>query len=414
MNTNEHRWRRSNGRRYLRLSAFICGSLFLAGCGPREIRNDTLVAASNGTLTVWSSYPGKLEARRVEIILSRFNGSATIVELAPEGLAVAKGDLLVRFDSSQVERDLLKLERDYTTAASDLERMEKAELPLEVRDLEAQLLEAQGNYESERQYLEDSRQLVEEELVSPQELEQQKLKVEELRAKQEKLATQLDLTRRYLHPSALAGARAALATAEQEMKLARTQLSNCTVVAPAPGVVVYRPLHVGGEFRTARVGDSIFKNQPFMILPDMSELVVEGQIPEAELARVEVGREVLITPLSYPDLRLHGKVEAVGSMASMLVDRPAWQRYFRILIGLSDNDPRLRSGMSVMTQILSYQRENTLLIPRAAVRRDDRGAYAWVDNRGRRERRDVVLGWADLRHYEVIEGLQAGDQVVVP
>lgn len=392
----------------------LAGLMLATGCGTRVENGERLVAASNGTLTVWSSYPGKLEARRVENILSRFNGSATIVELATEGTQVNTGDLLVRFDSSTVERDLLNVERSCATAAADLERMEKAELPLELRDLEAQLLEAQGNYESEFRYLEDSRQLVEEELVSPQELEQQKLKVEELNAKKEKLTIQLDLTKRYLHPNALARARATLAAAELELKMIRTQFSNCTVVAPAPGVVVYRPLHVGGEYRTARVGDGIFKNQPFMILPDMRELVVECQIPEAELARVEIGREVTITPLSYPDLRLHGQVESVGSMASAVADRPAWQRYFRVLIGLKDNDTRLRSGMSVMTQILSCQREQALLIPRLAVRREGDAVYVWVDEKGRRERRPVVLGWANLYHYEVIEGLAPGDLVVVP
>ncbi len=388
--------------------------LLSSGCGQRDETAGSLAVVSNGTLKVWSTYQGKLEARKVEIILSRFNGSATIVDLAPEGSAITTGDLLVRFDSSQVERDLLKLERDHALAASDLERMDKAELPLELRELESQLLEAQGDYESERQYLEDSRQLVVEDLVSPQELELQRQKVDELKAKMDKLSIQLDLTRRYLHPSALARARATLASAEQELRLARTQFSNCTVVAPSDGVVVYRSLNVGGEFRTARVGDTIFKNQPFMILPDMRELVVECQIPEAELARVAVDRDVIITPLSYPDLRLHGRVETVGSMASAVADRPGWQRYFRVVSGLQDNDERMRSGMSVMAQILTYENQNALLVPRAAVQREDEQMFCLVAQGGARERRRVTLGWADLRHYEVLEGLKAGDQVVVP
>jgi hypothetical protein len=83
-------------------------------------------------------------------------------------------------------------------------------------------------------------------------------------------------------------------------------------------------------------------------------------------------------------------------MASAVADRPAWQRYFRVLIGLKDNDTRLRSGMSVMTQILSCQREQALLIPRLAVRREGDAVYVWVDQKGRRERRPVVLGWANL------------------
>ncbi len=96
----------------LRLAAFLCGFLLSSGCGRPADPESAPIVVSQGTLSVWSSYQGKLEARKVEIILSRFNGSATIVDLAPEGSQVSAGDMLVRFDSSQVERDLLKLERD--------------------------------------------------------------------------------------------------------------------------------------------------------------------------------------------------------------------------------------------------------------------------------------------------------------
>lgn len=370
--------------------------------------------AVTGPIQVWSVYPGKLEARRVDVIMSKFNGSATIVDLAPEGQAVKQGDLLVRFDSSQVERDLLKLQRDFALARTDLERLQNAELPLELRDLEAQMLEAQAEHESERQYLEDSRDLLREELVSEQEIAQQKLKVEQLQAKRDKLETQLKLTREYLHPSALEKARATLASAEQEMLLARKQLENCTVTAPSDGVVVYRPLSVGGEYRTARVGDSLFKNQPFMILPDMRDLIVDCQVPEAELARVSLGAEVTITPLSFPELKLRGRVESIGSMATMMMDRPGWQRYFRAVIGLQDADPRLRSGMSVQAQVMSYQNANALLIPRSAVRMKDDAPYC-LRLRGRDQvPQPLKLGWADLRNFEVLSGLEAGDTVLLP
>ena len=375
---------------------FSMGALLLAilcGCsGPTG--EESAHALATGPLEVWTVYPGKLEARRVEIIMSKFNGSATIVELAPEGIPVHEGDLLVKFDSSQVERDLLKLRRDAQLARSDLERLEKAELPLELRDLEAQRLEARMSYEAERQYLEDSKGLLAEELVSEQEIEQQKLKVDQLRAQLDKLDQKIALTRDYLHPAALERARATLATAEQELALAERQLANCTVLAPADGVVVYRPLHVGGEFRTARVGDSIFKNQPFMIIPDMNDLIVELQIPEAELSRVEVGRAVRVTPLSYPGLVLRGRVETVGSMATTMMDRPGWQRYFRAMIGLLDTDPRLRSGMSVQAEV---HMEN---------------GRAWVRRAGETKPREIKIGWGDIRNFEVLEGLAPGDVVL--
>ncbi len=391
---------------------FLLAALLLASCSraPAPGAAHTIEA---GPLAVWSVYPGKLESRRVEIIMSKFQGTATIVELAPEGQPVRAGDLLVRFDSSQVERDLLKLQRDYQLARSDLERLEKAEQPLELRDLEAQRLEAQTAYEAERRYLEDSRALLAEELVSEQEIAQQQLKVEQLRATLDKLDQRIALTRDFLHPAALERARATLATAEQELALAKRQLENCVVHAPADGVVVYRPLHVGGEFRTVRVGDTIFRNQPFMILPDMSDLVIDILIPEAELARVEPGREAVVTPLSFPDLKLRGRVETVGSMATAAIERPGWQRYFRTIIGLLETDPRLRSGMSVQAEILSYAAEQAVLLPRAYVRMEAGEPTVRLAAAPQKPHR-VKLGWADLRHFEALEGLRPGDTVVQP
>ncbi|MCO5069458.1 MAG: efflux RND transporter periplasmic adaptor subunit [Kiritimatiellae bacterium] len=381
----------------------------LAACS-RSGENASTHTIATGPMQVWTVYPGKLEARRVEVIMSKFNGSATIVELAPEGAPVKAGDLLVKFDSSQVERDLLKLQRDFQLASSDLERIEKAELPLELRDLEAQRIEAQMTFEAEKQYLEDSRALLAEDLVSEQELEQQKLKVDQLKAQLEKLDQKIALTKDFLHPSALERARATLSSAEQELKLAKAQLANCTVLAPADGVVVYRPLHVGGEFRTVRVGDSIYKNQPFLIIPDMRDLIIEVQIPEAELARVEIGRSVRVTPLSYPDLALSGTVETVGSMATIVADRPGWQRYFRAVIGLKDADPRLRSGMSVEAEILSYSADNALLIPRSFVHMNGNEPTARIAGPPARTQ-PLKLGWADVQNFEVLDGLKPGDVV---
>ncbi|MCS6771952.1 MAG: efflux RND transporter periplasmic adaptor subunit [Kiritimatiellae bacterium] len=399
----------------IRLAALLAAALAAAGpvgCGRAPEPVETC-AVQTGPIRVWTTYTGKLEARRVEIILSKFQGSATIVELAPEGARVQPGDLLVRFDSSQVERDLLKLQRDYEVARTELERLEKAEQPLELRELEAQRLEALAQYETERRFLEDSRSLLAEGLVSEQEIEQQSLKVDQLRAALDKLDQRIALTKEYLHPAALAKARATLAAAEQELALARQQLESCRVVAPAEGIIVYRPLHIGGEYRTVRVGDSLYRNQPFMSIPDMRDLVVELLVPEAELSRVQVGAEAVVSPIAYPDLRLRGQVETVGSMAVSAIERPGFQRFFRAVIGLRDTDPRLRSGMSVRADILSYSRDDALLVPRTFVAFDQGEPFVQpIDPRAPRRR--IVLGWGDLRHFEVLEGLSAGDRLRRP
>ena len=365
-----------------------------------------------GPFEVWTVYDGSLESRVQQDIMSFMGGSAAIMELAPEGSAVREGDVLVRFDSSQAERDVLRLERDYAAAKAEFESLSKAKLPLELRDLEVRLGDARANYSSEEQYLTDCRQLQKEDLISEQEVKQQELKVQAAKAAMDGLEFQLDLTRKYLHPSALEKAQSAMASAEQELNLAKEQLKNCAVRAPADGMVVYRPVHVGGEYRTARVGDTLYRNLPFMALPDMSKPVVQCNVPESELSLVRVGSEVQVVPVAYSDLKLAGKVVSVGSMAQSVAGRPEWQRYFRVTIGLADSDTRLRAGMSVRAYILSYANSNSLAVPRTAVQWDNETATCEVVRGGRKDRRELQLGMANEQFFEVLKGLEPGERVV--
>ncbi|NOR66071.1 MAG: hypothetical protein GQ528_01790, partial [Woeseiaceae bacterium] len=236
-------------------------------------------------LAVWSVYKGRLEARKFVMIMSGFRGNATVIELAPEGTKVSKGDVLVRFDSASLEREFLRLERDCALAKSELDSLKHDELPLELRDLEMDFMEIRATLRAEQQYLKASIQLAKEGLVSKPEIKQQKLKVAEIKTQLETLQQKIQLTKKYIHPSALKRAQVKLASAQQELKLAKQQLQNSVVAAPSDGIVIYKTLPIATEFRTIRIGDSIYPNQPFMVLPDMDDLVVHCEVPEVELAR---------------------------------------------------------------------------------------------------------------------------------
>ena len=374
----------------------------------------TTVVATRGELVVWSEYDGVLEARRVETIMSAFNGSAAIIELAPEGFAVKKGDMVVRLDGSQVETDLLRLEHDAAMAESDLTALQNAEIPMQQCELAAQVTEARLNYESEKRYLEDCRELRQQDLVSEQEVKQQDMKVENLHAKLDQIETQRKLTETYLHPSKLARARAAADSAQRQVELLRQQVDNCVIRAPCDGMVVYIPLHVSGEYRTARVGDSVYRNQPFMSIPDMRDLIVHCYVPESDLGRVQAGSLVGVTPLAYPEFNLEGVVESVNAMAQTRSGYPQWQKYFHVVIGLRQQDERLRTGISVSARIRSYQKADAVQIPRVAVVwQDGRPSCQLVTSRGV-ELRTIKLGHGNETHFEVLAGLEPGDRLKLP
>lgn len=367
-----------------------------------------------GPLRVWATYDGTLEARNVRYIFAGLGGGATIVELMPEGTEVKQGDLLVRLDASDFERNLVRAEKEYKLAKAELDSQVNAQLPLALRELEMKLLQTRAELAKEEQYLTDTKDLVAEGLVAEQEIKQQEEKVGMLRMQEDNLKEQLTLTRDHLHPSVVERSEANLVSAQRDLELTRAQISNCTIFASADGYIAYRPLHVGGEFRTARVGDSIFRNQAFMAIPDMRDLIVQVDVPESEMSMVQPGLSVTVEPLAYPDVRLEGTVETVASMAQARFDRPDWQKFIRVVIAVKTRDERLRSGMSIKAHILSYDNPSALLVPRSAVRWENEQAVCEVKRGRRTERRTVQLGKADDQHFAVESGLQAGDRVIVP
>ncbi|HUL57760.1 MAG TPA: efflux RND transporter periplasmic adaptor subunit [Anaeromyxobacteraceae bacterium] len=370
----------------------------------------TRLAVATGDLVVSSVYDGKLDTVRAAVIMSRFQGSATVVELAPDGAAVPRGAVLVRFDASALRRELLKLERDQALAQAALDGLVHATLPLELHELEGKLAKARTGLGAEERYLEAIAPFARERVVSEQEVAQERLKVAEMRGAVAALEQEVDLTRGYLHPAAVKQARAKLASAEQELRLALEQLENAVVRAPIDGVVVHRPIAVGSEFRTVRVGDTVLPSQPFLVMPDMRELVVHLDVPESELSRVRRGAEAFLQPLAFPELRLRGTVASVGSVALAVPGQPEWQKFFHVVVALNDLDPRLAPGMSVTAEVVTERRAGAVLVPRAAVRWE--GGRPFVRTPAR-DVRPLRLGTADAQRYEVLEGLRAGDEVLV-
>lgn len=392
----------------------MAGLLFMLGS---TSDTDNQIAAtetvSRGNLVVRSIYQGKIEARNQVTVASKFKGFATVVALTKEGASVRTGDELARFDSAELDRELLKLEEDYALALSEQDSLVNAVIPLERDELRMDLQKFSEAVAAEKHYLNDSIELAAENIVSQMEVDQQRSKVAQLEAEKKGIQKRVELNAHYLYPARLQRAQAKLHAAKQALELARQQLHNTTVQAPAGGLLVYKPLHIGGEYRTLRVGDALHANQPFMVIPDMEDLVLRGLIPESELSRVVPGQSVVMNPQAYPALTLQGIVEAVGAIAENAPGQPKWQKYFSVLISIDNKDDRLRPGMSATAHVISAERTDALLVPRRAVSWRNGKAYTDIKDALTISERQISLGVADESHYEVLAGLTAGEAVVL-
>jgi multidrug resistance efflux pump len=362
---------------------------------------------------VWSVYHGIIDSRNSLGIMSQLSGPATVVELAPDGSSVKDGEVIVRFDTTPWERDFVRAERDNALARAEFESLSSAKLPMELSDLESRFLDAQRRLADEKQALTDSLELVKEGLLPEHDTKQQEFRVQAAQSAADSLKQTIELTKKYIHPSAMERTRATLTASENELSLLRNQISNCVIRAPAGRVVVYKPIAVNGEYRTVRIGDTVFKNQPFITLPDMSNLIVQCDVPESELMKIAAGSTAIVRPMAFPELNLKSTVESVGAMAQTIAGRPDAVKYFSVMVRIEENDPRLRSGMSALVRILSCDLPDAVIAPRTAIWWEDGKAHCNVVTPGGRiNKKTIRTGSANETHFEILEGLNPGEDVV--
>lgn len=372
------------------------------------------VTAARGPLAQWLILEGRLDSRSVHAVSSRFDGGAVITGLAPEGLRVETNTVLVTLDVSDIDKELPALERDRELARLDAESMTRAKHPLQVLKLRSDVAEFETAAREESALLEDDRELAEEGLVSAYEIRHQERRVAQANDRAAAARLELDLTTNILHRAERERSHARQDAAEQALHRAREQIRSGTLRSTVAGNVVYLPLHVGGEYRTVRVGDTLFKNQPFMAVADLSDPVVRCTLREDELRHLHEGQVALVTPLAHPDLHLEATVEHIGSAARTVAGQPHWQRFFDLALRLEEVDPRLRSGMTMHARILVAHREAAIRLPRTAVWWEGDTPRCNVRDGARILTRTLELGATDDQYVEVVSGIAEGDEVVLP
>ena len=392
-------------------------ALFLPACRPAATDPDAprWQPAELAPIRQTVPFQGELQARDMLQIAVALQGSAVLTELVPEGTRVSAGDILARFDASQIEQDLARQESECVRTRQELESLEKAELPLERLDLETQRADLEAELQAETAFLETARSLAERGLMSETEIALEREKLAALRAKTDHASTRLRLTADHLHAARLAKARAALEAAERQRDFTARQLALCEIRAPADGTVSLVPLPVGGEYRTAHVGDTLFRNQVFLCIPRDTAFVVRGYVEESALPSITPGAPATATPAAFPSLRLPGRVESVGAMARSRPGQPAWRKYFPVAIALDPLPRDLPSGLTVHAEITAGEADSALTVPRAAL--ETSGTRLVVRRRtpsGRPEPVEVTVGLLSPDRAQILSGLTEGDLVLCP
>lgn len=398
-----------------------------------------------------------------------------IIYLVENGAHVDKGDVLVRLDptpfedaaiecSSKVEagksnvlalgqaleweknqagREVNTAEYEFKVSRMELEKIEKGDGPLELAQLQNEMRKAKDDYSEKSSYLDDLEKLETQGFSNPSEVTQAKRKIGEAkeifkiaerklntfekylfpariemaRAKVERSGSELEQIRKSM-AIRIAKASAELNRAEQELRAAEAaleeanqQLSKTLIRAPIPGLAVIREVYIQGERRKIQVGDMVWRNQPLVYLPDISEVEVNAEVREVDLHKLKRDLPATVYVDAYPETRFQGAVQSIGVLAERRTAVKSPEKFFQVTISIQGYDERLRPGMTSKVDILSGEATNALIVPLNAIFEIEGRKCCYVAVGSGYEMRKVLWGVQNEDFAEIREGLAEGERI---
>ena len=194
--------------------------------------------------------------------------------------------------------------------------------------------------------------------------------------------------------------RAAANAAEARMNAGGSRISDRTIRAPFAGVV---------GLRTASPGQFMRPGDQIGTLDDISEIKLDFDVPETQIARIRQGVQIIASTAAFPDRTFQGVISNVDSRVDPTT------RTVRVRAMLPNGDEAIRPGMLMTVQVLANPREG-LAIPEIAIldRADGSFVYRIVSQESGQAVEQVAIrtGQRSGGLAEVLQGLSAGDLVV--
>jgi len=334
-----------------------------------------------------------------------------IIQLVKAGTVVRAGDVVVQFDTTQQLRTLEQKQSELKQAESEIE---KAVAEQRRREQAARTALEQARSASARAKLD----LEGADLRPRIEAEHFRLKAsdaeETVRELDQKLASE-----RISAAADVASARQKRDKARFDVTETERIMAGMTLRAPGGGPMTVLPNRRAAASVFAqsapefRAGDRAYFGAAIAELPDLSAIQLSCRIDEIDRARVQGAAVSLVRVDALPDRELKGSVRDISLIARPDFTQFPPTRNFDLIVALSDNDPRLRSGMSATARIEVERLNGVLVVPSAAVFQRGGASTVYVVNGSGAEARRVKVLRRGRDQVAIASGVVEGNRVAL-
>jgi HlyD family secretion protein len=378
--------------------AGAAGFATLKGASP-EIDPSRLATVERGTMVKSVVATGKVEPITKIEIKSKANGIIKALN-ADIDLTVKEGDVLVELDKEQLAAALRGAEANLLAARASLEAAEA--------QAQKNRVEAEGpDAEFARRAYERAQSLFAQQLIAQSSLDDAHSLVDVADNRKRAAQSQLGVSQ-----AKVAEARAQVAQAKAAADRAAEDVANATIRAPIRGTVLSRDVEIGSPVSSIL---NLGANATLvMTLGDITEVFVRGKVDEADIGRVRLGQQARIRVETFKDKTFNGRVTQISPMG---VEKDNVTN-FEVRVSIDNPGKELKANMTANAEIVLEEHADSLIVPEGAITYDaQKNAFAEIQSPGTKTgvtKIPVKVGVGNGTKIQILEGLKAGDKVVLP
>lgn len=327
------------------------------------------------------------------IYMDAYEGGRVNEKLIEEGAIVKKGDIILTLENMNLYEQILASESNLALKQNDLR---STKLNFDSRQVEGRksLATASTDLQRLKRNYEQNKSLYEDELISKEDYLRSKENYELSQKQYEiiKLQTEQD---NELRETSLKGLDTDLDRMQKTLGMVYQRLDHLNVRAPADGQL---------GFLDAEIGQNIAQGQRIGQINVLTDYKIEADIDEHYIDRVKRDlMAVLERNGSEFQLRLRKVYPEVRNGR------------FRVDLVFVDKKPEtIRTGQSYNIKLQLGESNDALLVPKGSFFQSTGGQWIFVVGPDGEEaiKRNIRIGKQNSSYYEVLEGLEAGEEVI--
>ncbi|MCA9217405.1 MAG: TolC family protein [Planctomycetales bacterium] len=406
-----------------------------------QLSQSSTYTVEEGELLVTVTEDGNVESANNIDIKCKVAGGSSILWIVEDGKEVKAGDKLVELDAASLEDEIAAQQIAYNKAKTAVIQAEKnhevAKISVreylegtyvqELEVAETQITIAEENLRSAKNSLNYSERMFQRGYISELELESQQFAVKRAQLELNSANTAKKVLEEFTKPKMLEELQSAVDTAaatmeseqaaftveENKLNRLKTQIDNCTILAPQDGMVVYANER-GGRFgqqgnSTIEEGATVRDLQTILRLPDLAQMQVKVNVHETKVEEIQLDMRARVN--------VQGR-ELVGYVTS-IANQPESTSFFQgnvkeyaTKVKVEGEPEGLKPGMTAEVEILVAHLKGVKTVPVSCIVEKRNQFYCWVVNGGEPEKRLVELGLTNDQVVEVKSGLEVGEQVL--